>query len=98
MRVAATSVDAYRSLSLTDYLQPREREVMAVFEREPGARYTRQQLADKTGQKLNCICGRVRSLLDKNRLEVRGEFYDTETRKWHQTLAVPVAGQKELWQ
>lgn len=95
--VAETSRAAFHSLSVKDYLQPKEREVMAVFERTPAGRYTRQQLSTMTGMPLHCICGRVRSLLDKNRLVVLGETIDPATRKPQELLGLPVVGQGALF-
>ena len=99
MRIAQseTSRAAYRSLSVKGYLQPKEREVMAVFERAPGGRYTRQQLSTLTGMPLHCICGRVRSLLDKHQIAVHGETVDPDTRKPQELLGLPVVGQGALF-
>ncbi|MCI4431597.1 MAG: hypothetical protein JHC40_20810 [Burkholderiales bacterium] len=95
--VAETSRAAFHSLSVKDYLQPKEREVMAVFDRTPSGRYTRQQLSTLTGMPLHCICGRVRSLLDKNRLVVHGETTDPATRKPQELLGLPIVGQGVLF-
>lgn len=96
MRVANTQREAFRSLSPRDYLQPKERQVMDAF---PSAdtTMTRQQLSDATGMKLNCICGRVRSLLDKGVLTVRGITVDSQTRKSQELLGVPVYEQGALF-
>ena len=96
--VAETSRAAYHSLSVKGYLQPREREVMAVFDRTPGGRYTRQQLSTLTGMPLHCICGRVRSLLDKKRIAVHGETIDPATRKPQELLGLPLLGQGVLFE
>ena len=99
MRIAQseTSLATYHSLSVKDYLQPKEREVMAVFDRTPGGRYTRQQLSTLTGMPLHCICGRVRSLLDKKRITVHGETIDPATRKPQELLGLPIIGQVALF-
>lgn len=94
--VTQTSLAAFRSLGAKDYLQPKEREVMAAF-CSPSMALTRQGIADATGMKLNCVCGRVRSLLDKGVLVVRGLTVDPVTRKSQELLGVPVYGQQTLF-
>ncbi|MCW5323721.1 hypothetical protein D5039_22025 [Verminephrobacter aporrectodeae subsp. tuberculatae] len=95
--VAQTSLDAYRSLPIAGYLQPKEKQVMAAFERNPGARYTRLQLSEITGMPLHSICGRVRSLLDKKQIAVRGDAIDPATRKRQELLGLPVGHQGALF-
>ena len=95
--VAETSRAAYHSLSVKDYLQPKEREVMAVFDRTPGGRYTCQQLSTLTGMPLHCMCGRIRSLLDKKQITVHGETVDPATRKPQELLGLAVVGQGALF-
>ncbi len=95
--VTETSCTAFHSLSVKGYLQPKEREVMAVFERAPGGRYTRPQLSEITGMPLHCICGRVRSLLDKKQIVVHGETIHPATRKPQELLGLPVVGEGMLF-
>ena len=94
--VTQTSLSAFRSLGAKDYLQPKEREVMAAFE-SPGATMTRQQISIRTGMAINVVCGRVRSLIDKGVLVVRGTAIDSQTRKSQELLGVPVYGQGALF-
>lgn len=96
MRTAETQITAFRSLGARDYLQPKERLVMAVFE-SPSTAMTRQQIADAIGMRLASVCGRVRSLLDKGVLTVRGTAVDPQTRKAQELLGVPVYGQQALF-
>ena len=96
MRTSETQLAAFRSLGARDYLQPKEREVMSAFY-SPSVALTRQAIADATGMKLNCVCGRVRSLLDKGVLTVRGTAVDPQTRKAQELLGVPVYGQAQLF-
>lgn len=96
MRTSETQVSAFRSLGARDYLQPKEREVMRVFE-SPITEMTRQQISACTGMAINAVCGRVRSLLDKGVLVVRGTAVDTQTRKSQELLGVPVCGQGALF-
>ena len=91
-----TSREAFRSLGARDYLQPKERLVMAVFE-SPSTQMTRQQISDAIGMRLASVCGRVRSLLDKGVLTVRGTAVDPQTRKSQELLGVPVYGQGALF-
>jgi hypothetical protein len=94
--VAETSLATFRSLSPADYLQPKERELMAAFT-GPEVRLTRQQLSERTGMALSGVCGRVRSLLDKQELTVRGERKDPNTGKPQELLGLPVFEQVELF-
>jgi len=96
-QMAGTSLATFSSLGVRDYLQPKERELMAVFDAAPGARYTRQALAQRTGMAINAVCGRVRSLLDKHALEVHGETVCPVTRKPQELLGLPVVGQWSLF-
>ena len=98
MRTATTETSraAFRSLGARDYLQPKERAVMAAFE-SPAIAMTRQQISSHTGMPLHCVCGRVRSLLDKGVLTVRGTAVDPQTRKAQELLGVPVYGQQALF-
>ena len=96
MRTSETQVSAFRSLGARDYLQPKEREVMRVFE-SPSTQMTRQQISACTGMAINVVCGRVRSLLDKDVLTVRGTAVDPQTRKAQELLGVPVYGQQALF-
>lgn len=97
MRVAETSVQAFHSLGVADYLQPKEKEVMAVFDRVPGKAYTRKQIAYFTGLELSCVCGRVRSLLDKKALVVAGKTLDSISNKSQELLSLPVVDQGSLF-
>ena len=90
--VAETSLEAYHSLPVADYLQPRERDVMALFQKE-STTLTRKQIAACTGLELSCVCGRVRSLLDKQALAVRGDSVDHVTGKRQEVLGLPLLAQ-----
>lgn len=96
MRTSETQVSAFRSLGARDYLQPKEREVMAAFF-SPSVTLTRQLIASETGMPLHCVCGRVRSLLDKGVLVIRGTAIDQQTRKSQELLGVPVYGRGALF-
>lgn len=97
MNCAETSIVAFHSLSVAKYLQPREKEVLAVFGRTPGKAYTRKQIAYLTGLELSCVCGRVRSLLDKKALVVAGRTLDTISNKSQELLSLPVLTQGSLF-
>ncbi len=67
-----TSLDAYRSLPIRAYLQPKEQAVMALFSNVPCA-LTREQIAASLGWKESAVCGRVNSLVTKGALiEITG--------------------------
>lgn len=78
--VSSTSLNAYHSLGVADYLQPKERLVMAVFT-GPDVKLTRKQIAQRTGLELSCICGRVNSLVAKGALVEDGTQKDPKTNK-----------------
>lgn len=82
-RMAATSLDAFDSLPVKDYLQPKEQIVLTALGFGPA---TRQELATRTGMPLCGVCGRVRSLLDKGAIEVRGTRRDPSTGKSQEVL------------
>jgi ribulose kinase len=94
--VAQTSLDAFHSLPVAGYLQPKEAQVMAVFGCAENT-FTRQQLSRITRMPLEGVCGRVRSLLDKKALAVRGYIYNRRTRKTRELLGLPVAAQGGLF-
>lgn len=66
MTVATTSIQAYNQMKDSGNLGKQKRLVLAVI--RPGLQYTRSELAAFTGLPINCICGRVRELLDEERL------------------------------
>ena len=86
-RTATTSLEAFYSTPAT-YLQDREKQVLAAFS-SPAETHTRQQLVRLVGMPINAICGRVRSLLDKNALVVRGELRCANTGKYRELLGLP---------
>ena len=94
--VAETSLEAFHSLSVAHYLQPKEQQVMAVF-RTIFILRTRQELASSLGWGINVVCGRVNSLLTKGALAVRGSRIDPGTRKRQELLGLPVAAQGEMF-
>jgi hypothetical protein len=81
--VAPTSIEAYHSLDHATYIQPKEQQVVdAIVANGP---LSRQQIAERSGMPINCVCGRVSSLLEARILEEHGERLDPLTRK-HQKL------------
>lgn len=66
--MAETSLDAFRSLPVADYLQPKERAVMALFT-GPDVLLTREQIAARLHWKEAAVCGRANSLVTKGELE-----------------------------
>ena len=84
-RTAPTSLDAYHSDC--DWSR-KEKQVMAAFT-SPDVTYTRQQLARVIGMSLCGVCGRVRSLLDKSALAVRGEAKCRTTGKYRELIGLP---------
>lgn len=86
-RTAITSIEAFYGTPVLS-LQDREKQVMAAFT-SPDVTYTRQQLARVIGMPLHGVCGRVRSLLDKSALAVRGEVKCNTTGKYRELLGLP---------
>lgn len=81
--IAHTSVEAYHSLDRATYIQPKEQQVVDTI--VANGPLSRQQIAERSGMPINCVCGRVNSLLMLGILEERGERLDPLTRK-HQKL------------
>lgn len=91
--VSSTSLDAYYSLGVADYLQPKERQVLAAF--KAGESLTRKEISERTGPPINCVTGRCNSLVAKHALEPDGTKLDAETRRYAEALKVS-AKQMEL--
>ena len=86
-RTATTSLEAFYGTP-AQYMQDREKQVMAAFTSHD-VTYTRQQLVGVAELPINSICGRVRSLLDKTALVVRGEVKRHTTGKYREVLGLP---------
>ena len=86
-RTATTSLEAFYGTP-AQYMQDREKQVMAAFT-GPDVTHTRQQLVRLVGMPINSVCGRVRSLLDKAALVVRGEVKCHTTGKYRELLGLP---------
>lgn len=96
MTVAETSRDAYHSLSPAGFLQPKQRQIMALFT-GPSVSLSRQQISKKTRMPINGVCGRVDSLIAAGRLEERGERRDPHTNKRQKLLRLPQPDQQSLF-
>ena len=95
--VAETSLEAFHSLPVRDYLQPKELRVMDAFGTSDTVLLTRQDISTKTGMPINAVCGRVNSLVAKRALVVRGSRIDPLTHKRQELIGLPVKGQGELF-
>lgn len=91
-RVADTQQASYHSISVKE-LSTRQKQVLACFNGiAPGiATFTREEIAAITNMRLSSVCGRVRELLDANRLAVLGETMCVATGKPQQLLGLPKA-------
>ena len=89
-RTATTSLEAFYGTP-AQYMQDREKQVLAAFTSHD-VTYTRQQLVGVAELPINSICGRVRSLLDKDALVVRGELRCANTGKYRELLGLPKEG------
>jgi len=89
-RVQETQQDAFHSLTVKD-LTDKQKMVINAF--EAGARQlTREDIAAITNMKLSSVCGRVRELLDANRLVVVGKRECPATSSSQQLLALKSNG------
>lgn len=80
--IAHTSVEAYHALREAGDLAPMEARVMRVFETAgAGSSFSRQQIARISGMPINCVCGRVNSLVANGLLEEHGTRIDPLTHK-----------------
>ena len=95
-QVHTNSIEAFTSLSVADYLSPKERAVMAAFINDTVV-LTRQQLSERIGMPINAVCGRVNSLVTKHALVPRGTRKDPLTRKSQELLGLPVPVQGNLF-
>jgi hypothetical protein len=86
--VADTSAEAFHSLPVADYLQPKERAILALFT-GPQVKLSRQQISAVLPMPINCVCGRVDSLLSAGHLVEQGDRIDPATRKRQKLLQLP---------
>lgn len=93
--VADTSAEAFHSLPVADYLQPKEQAVMALFY-GPQVALSRQQIAGMLPMPINCVCGRVDSLLTGGHLEEHGDRIDPLTNKRQKLVRLPRPAQASL--
>jgi len=85
-----TSLDAFYSKLADGSLQKMELEVMDPFLDNQNLLITRQDLVVITGLPINCICGRIKSLLMKGVLSVCGEEAPkTKGAKYRELLGLP---------
>lgn len=86
--VAETSLDAFHSLPVAGYLQPKQAAILALFT-SPDVRLSRQQIAERAPMPLHGVCGRVDSLLTARLLEEDGYRRDPHTNKRQKLLRLP---------
>lgn len=89
-RVAEMQQDSYHALTVKK-LSATQQMVMDCFD-SVTPHLTREDIATITNLKLSSVCGRVRELLDANRLTVVGKREDTATGHSQQLLGVPSHG------
>jgi hypothetical protein len=85
-RVQETQQDAHRSLTVKE-LTAKQKMVIESFT-TAGRHLTREDIAAITNMKLSSVCGRVRELLDANRLVVVGKRECPATSSSQQLLAL----------
>lgn len=79
---------AYHAMRDAGELQAKELIVLQALEEGP---CTRQELPARTGMPINCVAGRVRSLLDKGLIEEVGSRLNQSTRKTNAILSLTPA-------
>lgn len=84
-RVAETQSDAYHAMSVKTLSAKQRMVIDALEHRSP---LTREDIAAITNMKLSSVCGRVRELLDAERLLVVGSRKDLATQTSQQLLAL----------
>lgn len=95
-QIHTNSLDAFHSLPVAGYLQPKEQKIMDQFKSD-FVTLTRKQLAVLTGLELSCVCGRVNSLMTKHALVSRGTTKDPITGKSQELVGLPVPIQGNLF-
>lgn len=93
--MSETSLEAFHSLPVADYLQPKERAVMALFT-GPEVALTRERIAEILHWKEAAVCGRANSLVTKGRLE-EIDGGKTVSGRSAKLLRLPQPGQRALW-
>jgi len=86
MRLAETSLQAFRSLHSEGKIAPQESRVLAAIQAR-GA-MTREEIAEATGLRLSAVCGRVASLIDALHLTERGTRLNPTTRKHNKLVCL----------
>ena len=77
MTARDTSAQAYRSLDLTES----EQKVMRWLHSRPDQAFNRRQISVLSGIPINCVAGRIFSLLEKGYIEELPAERDKETGK-----------------
>ena len=92
--VAENSLRTYRALQAEGYLPPKEAEIFNLFNSQ--TRLTRQQITEQYGIPINCVTGRVKTLLEKGKLVEDGSVIAETSKKPRAVLRlaaiVPVQG------
>lgn len=83
MNVKDSSLDAFFDLQKSSVLQNQQRKILSVM--QPGAIYTRRQLAKLTGIETSTVSARVNSMLDVA-IEIVGKTKDNLTNKTVEAL------------
>lgn len=74
MPVRDTSREAFEELTRTGHLQKQEAEVMlAAYRLFQDRTFTRRELSELSQIPVNCVCGRVNSLVERGMLEELAE-------------------------
>jgi hypothetical protein len=83
--VAETSREAFHSLPVEHYLQPKQLAVLKLFT-GPEVHLSRQQISAMVPMSINGVCGRVDSLVTAGLLQEHGERRDPITGKRQKLL------------
>ena len=89
------SVEAFHSLPVLGYLQPKEQAVMEMM--ADGVARTQEQMAIRLGWAINRVTGRVNSLYTKGALQIVGEAKNASGR-FASLYRIPQPDQLSLFQ
>ncbi|WP_154233659.1 hypothetical protein [Burkholderia cenocepacia] len=88
-RVSETQQDSFHAMPVAE-LSAKQQMVMDCFDSRETL-LTREDISARTNLKLSSVCGRVRELLDAERLAKRGSRKCNATGKSQELLGLPVA-------
>jgi hypothetical protein len=89
MRATQTQLAGYDSVTGTKRCTQKQM-ILNLFY-SPFLTLSRQDIADRTNMRLSSVCGRVRELIDEEKLKVRGTQKCAATGVLNETVGLPDA-------